>query len=91
MMPYYPESSGERAFFRNSTQEVKTVSEYTGLNFLEVSDLELFDYWQYRRDAVIWNCGQTEEGREYLEKAYHYMKNRNQDKADRKALAEFVN
>lgn len=90
-MPYCPESNGERAFFRNSTQEEKIVAEYTRLNFNEINDLNVVDYWTYRRDAVIYNCNQTEKGREYLEKAYYYMQNKGTDKADRIALAEFVN
>lgn len=90
-MPYYPEPSGERAFFKNSTQEEKVVSEYTHLNFNEIDNIDVIDYWQYRRDAVIYNCSQTDKGRDYLQKAYYYMINKDTDKADRTALAEFVN
>lgn len=50
----------------------------------------MFDYWQYLHDAVVWNCSQTEKGKEYLKKAYYYMKNRNVDKADRSAISEFL-
>ena len=44
--------------------------EYTGLNILEVQDLDYLDYMQFRRDAFIYKQEQTEQGREYLENAY---------------------
>lgn len=46
------------------------VSEYTGLNMLEVEDLNIVDYLVYRRDAFIYKLSQTEKGREYLNNAY---------------------
>lgn len=45
------------------------VHEYTGLNVNEIEELEYIDFLQYRRDAFIHKMNQTEEGREYLEKA----------------------
>lgn len=90
-MPYYPESSGDRVFFSNSTQEEKIVSKYTLLNFNEVYELDVDIYWRYLRDAVIWGYSQTEKGREYLEKAYYFQENKGVDKADRKGLLNFVN
>ena len=89
--PFYPETTGKRAFFANSTVEEKTVSEYTGLNFAELLELNVFDYWRYYHDAIVWNASQTEKGELYLEKAYLYQKNKGAEKADRAALAEFVN
>ena len=82
-MPYFPEK-GRKAFFKNTSQEEKTVSNYTGIDFLRLGELGIFDFWRYLHDAVIWNCSQTEKGEEYLRNAYNYM----QKKADRAALAE---
>ena len=53
----------------NSIEE-KIVSKYTGLNFIEVDELECFDFWLYERDAVIYNHSQTDGGRDYLEQCW---------------------
>lgn len=82
-MPYFPEP-GRKAFFRNTTQEEKTVSKYTGIDFLRLDEVGVFDFWRYLHDAVIWNCSQTEKGEEYLRNAYNYA----QKKADRAGIAE---
>ena len=37
--PFYPETTGKRALFANTTLEEKAVSEYTGLNFAELLEL----------------------------------------------------
>ncbi len=49
------------------------VQEYTGIDFLRIGELSVFDFWRYLHDAVIWNCGQTEDGRNYLERAYNFQ------------------
>lgn len=46
------------------------MSRYTGLNMLEVDNLDYIDYLQYRRDAFIYFLSQTEKGEEYLDNAY---------------------
>lgn len=58
------------------------VSKYTGLNMLEVEELDLLDYLLYRRDAFIHHMSQTEKGEEYLKNAYRLE----QTKPDREAL-----
>ena len=60
------------------------VARYTGLNMLEVENLDYVLYLSYRRDAFIYKMSQTEKGREYLKNAY-YME---QTKPDRKALRD---
>lgn len=60
------------------------VSEYTGLSFLEVADLNYLQYLVWRRDAFIHALNQTEEGREYLDNAYRME----QTQPDRKRLRE---
>ncbi|MBR4627788.1 MAG: hypothetical protein IKO47_08835 [Ruminococcus sp.] len=51
---------------------MKIVGDYTRLDFIQIWLLEVFDYWGYLHDAVVWNCGRTPEGREYLETAYNH-------------------
>lgn len=58
------------------------MSEYTGLNFQEVGQLNYLQYLTYRRDAFIYRLNQTEKGREYLDNAWRME----QTKPDRAAL-----
>jgi len=60
------------------------VSEYSGLNMLEVEDLDVVIYLGYRRDAFIYKLSQTEKGREYLNNAYRLE----QTAPDRKSLRD---
>lgn len=85
-MPYYPPEEESKAFFKNNSQEDKMVSDYTGLNFLQLDDLGIFDYWGYVHDAIVHKCNSTEAGREYLENAYYYA----QDKPDRAGLSDLL-
>ena len=48
--------------------------EYTGLNFLQIEDLDYIEYLQLRRDAFISKLSQTEKGREYLDNAWRIEK-----------------
>lgn len=60
------------------------VSRYTGLNMLEVDNLDIIVYFSYRRDAFIYEMSKTEKGREYLNNAYRME----QTKPDRKSLRD---
>ena len=60
------------------------MSEYTGLSFLEVAELDYLQYLLWRRDAYIHALSQSDEGREYLKNAYRME----QTKPDRKRLRE---
>ena len=60
------------------------VAEYTGLNIVQVEELDYLDYLLYRRDAFIWKMSQSEKGEEYLNNAYRLE----QTKPDRKRLRE---
>lgn len=46
------------------------VSQYSGLNLIEVNQLDIFEYWVLRRDAWIDHLSQTEKGQEYLDNAW---------------------
>lgn len=50
--------------------EEKLVSDYTGFNFMQVEELDVFVYYALLRDAVIHKYMQTEDGQEYLEKCW---------------------
>lgn len=69
-MPYAPRQGEDKAYYENKSSDIKTVSDYTGLNFIEVWGLELFEYWGYLHDAVVWNCSLNDAGKDYLEEAY---------------------
>ena len=60
------------------------VSQYTGLSFMEIAELDLIQYLIWRRDAYIHLLNQTEEGLEYLRNAYRME----QTQPDRKRLRE---
>ena len=58
------------------------MSEYTGLNFFEVSQLDYLQYLVWRRDAFIYMLTRTEDGQEYLDNAWRME----QTEPDRAAL-----
>lgn len=60
------------------------VSQYTGLTFLEVAELNYLQYLIWRRDAYIHWLSQSEPGQEYLDNAYRME----QTQPDRKRLRE---
>ena len=60
----------------------RLVSEYTGLNFLEIEKLNYLTYLTWRRDAFIHKMNQTEKGQEYLDNAWRME----QTEPDREAL-----
>lgn len=60
------------------------MSTYTGLNILQVEELDLLDYLTFRRDAFIYKLNQTEKGQEYLDNAYRLE----QTEPDRKTLRD---
>lgn len=62
----------------------KRVAEYLGITVLEVNNLNFIDYLFFLRESVIYNCEQTEEGREYLRNA----KRLEETAPDRKKLRE---
>ena len=58
------------------------MAEYTGLNFLQVGELNYLQYLIWRRDAYIHMLSRTEAGQEYLDNAWRCE----QTKPDRAAL-----
>lgn len=58
------------------------MADYTGLNFLEVSQLNYLQYLIWRRDAYIHMLSRTQAGQEYLDNAWRME----QTEPDRAAL-----
>lgn len=58
------------------------MSEYTGLNFFEVAQLDYLQYLIWRRDAYIHWLSRSEAGQKYLDNAWRME----QTAPDRKAL-----
>lgn len=58
------------------------VSVYTGLNFLQIQQLNYIEFLQYRRDAFINWLSSSEKGQEYLDNAWRME----QTEPDRAAL-----
>lgn len=84
MIPYYPLDDSKGHNYRIVSTWEHLVSEYTGLNILQVEELDYLDYLLYRRDAFIWRMSQTEKGTEYLNNAWKLE----QTTPDRKRLRE---
>ena len=60
----------------------KLVSEYSGLNFVEIEELPIDTYMLLLRDAFIYKQNQSEAGRDYLKKCWILE----QTEPDRQAL-----
>lgn len=61
--------------------------DYTGFNFAQIENLDIFEYQAYLRDAFIYKCMGTQKGQEYLEKCWILE----QTKPDRARLKEKFN
>jgi hypothetical protein len=73
MIPYYPyhQNSTEHSYqYEVATFWKQLVSEYTGLNFLQIGEINFLQYLAWRRDAFIRRLEQSEEGRKYLDNAW---------------------
>ena len=64
------------------TSDERLVAQYTGLNILQVEELDYLDYLIYRRDAFIYFMSQSEKGEEYLNNAWRLE----QTEPDRESL-----
>lgn len=58
------------------------MAQYAGISIFEVGEICYYDYRLLLRDAVITRLGETEAGREYLDKCWISS----QEKPDRAAL-----
>lgn len=69
-IPYYPEYSDEPTYYNCNSTDIKIVSDYTRLDFLQIQELGIFTFWGWLHDAVVWNCLKSEDGQDYLEKCW---------------------
>ena len=85
---YPPHVEGDVPETRYSTvyHELKLVSEYTRDSFSELKKMDVLTFWRLYRDAIIYSCNKSEDGREYLDRAYAQI----QTKPDRAAIAEII-
>ena len=70
ILPYYPDDEDDKGYLHIQTYEEKIVSEYLGVSMNVVDTLDVFNFWFYLREAIVYAYSKTEEGREYLEKAW---------------------
>lgn len=66
------------------TFEEKIIRDYSGLSFREMESMNVFEFWQLLRDAVLCELKKTPGGREMMEEAYCFE----QTEPDREALTE---
>ena len=69
-VPSCPDTQEEEGHYEISTLEEKIVRDYTGYDFERIGSLTVFEFWLYLRDAVIYNCQQTDKGKEYLDQCW---------------------
>lgn len=85
-VPYSLEKNEDKVYYKCNSSDMKIVSDYTRLSFFQIDELEIFDYYSYLHDAVVWNCNKTADGRDYLEKAYTHSAS----EPDRAALRKYI-
>lgn len=64
------EEEEQKEWLQTDTEDLKLISDYTGLNFNECLELDCYTYKAVLKDAFIHKLKQSEEGREYLENCY---------------------
>ncbi len=69
-IPYCPEENERKVYYSCNTQDIKIVYDYTGLNFNEIYEIDIFTFWSWLHDAAVWNLSKYESGRDYLERCY---------------------
>lgn len=84
-VPHAPGDKDESPY-KTDYHELKAVSDYTGMNFRELRELDLLTFWRYYKDAIIYKLKKTEAGQEYLRRAW----NTEQTKPDREAIAQII-
>jgi len=57
----------DKVYLTIETNDLKLLSDYTGLNFNECLELDCYTYKLLLKDAFIYQMRQTNEGQEYLE------------------------
>lgn len=84
--PPHIEGDVQETRYRTVYHELKLVSDYTHDSFSELKKMDVLTFWRLYRDAVIYNCNKSEDGREYLDRAFANV----QTKPDRAAIAQII-
>ncbi|MCI1959701.1 MAG: hypothetical protein LKJ25_08790 [Clostridia bacterium] len=74
----------EKGYLKTDTEDLKFVSDYTGLDFNRCLEIDCYTFKLLLRDAFIYKMRQTESGRGYLEDCYLLT----QTKPDKKRLRQ---
>lgn len=85
--PHAKDDTPSESHYSTVFHELKLVSDYTHDTFSELRKMDVLTFWRYYRDAIIYICSKSEDGKEYLNKAY----NQEQTKPDRAAIAAIMN
>ncbi|QNU68952.1 hypothetical protein EHE19_019155 [Ruminiclostridium herbifermentans] len=83
-MPRCPDDDTYEGHYNLNYLEEKLVFDYTGFNFNQIYELDIFTYQALLRDAVIYKYMETAEGQKYLNKCWILE----QTKPDRAKLRE---
>ena len=67
----YEDSGDENEWLSTDTDDLKLLHDYTGLNFEHLLNLDCYTYRKLLINAFIDKMKQSNEGREYLEKAWY--------------------
>ena len=55
------------------TSDIRSIKNYTGLNFTEISELPYYLFCLYKRDSWIYSLKQSEDGRKFLKELRDLM------------------
>lgn len=69
-IPYYPPKDNMEINYIVESISEKNVADYLKISVLDVEKLDYITYLFFLREAFIFNCSQTDEGKEYLKNAY---------------------
>ncbi|EPB8189304.1 hypothetical protein ACSXAE_07180 [Clostridium perfringens] len=81
---YFPTEEWEESYI-SETADLKSISDYARLSFIEVLNLPYSLFLLYRKDAWLNGLKQDEKGREFLENLWRLQ----QTKADENAINRF--
>jgi hypothetical protein len=87
-IPTLPTGEDPEEYLLTATASLKMVSDYTGLNFNEVIELDCITFKMLLRDAFVDRMSQTEEGRDYLEQCWVLKQTEPDTKSLRKLTEE---
>jgi len=68
-LPYYP-SEKIRQTYKVDTIDYKIVIDYANVSYFDTLEMDMYTFYSLLKDAFIYNCQNTEKGKEYLENAW---------------------